>query len=132
MADVSVVAGDDRYDLRGTQQPLRPAAATRPLPILFLNLDAPMYLSVEKIPEKGFNSNRPWEPPEPSRWDIWRPQLSEAEVQVKASLEQIVDRFLIAIFKKCTYGNRDGLQKTILFLCNPYQCIKFGHQEVLS
>ena len=69
-----------------------------PPPVLFLNLNA-ANASNKEIPEREFNSNRPWAPPEPSQWVGWRSPLPEAEVQVKTSYKQIFDRFLLAIFK---------------------------------
>ena len=64
---------------------------------LFLNLDA-THASDEEIPEREFNSSRPWALPEPSQGDSSRMSSSEAEVQVKAS-QKIFDRFLSAIFR---------------------------------
>ena len=95
-----VVAADDRLDFCGAQQPPRPGAAAQSNapPALFLNLDA-AHASAKEIPERGFNSNRPWPPPEPSRWDGRRPSLSRAEIQVKASSKQIFDLALRTIFK---------------------------------
>ena len=55
-----------------------------PLLALFLNLDD-AHASCEEIPERGFDSNCPWPPPEPLQRDCWQPPLSEAEVQVNES-----------------------------------------------
>ena len=53
-----------------------------PPPALFLNLDV-AHASSEEIPERGFDSNLPWPPPEPSRWEGRRRPLSMVEYKLK-------------------------------------------------
>ena len=79
MADALVVAADDQDNLMARSSHLGQVLLRdrMPPPALLLNLDA-AHASPEEIPERGFNSKCPWSLSEPSRWDSWRPPLSEA------------------------------------------------------